>query len=294
MMLGLFYKKALQDIWSNKFLNTITVMTIALSILILSSFVLFFINASDIMTEWKKGIRIMAYLGTEVPKEKYPEIKQEIIGLYGVQDVRFISKTEAFELLKEQMKRQSSILDDLRENPLPDAFEIRMNELSQDINKVEDLARRIEAIASIEDVEYGQSWVGRFAHVFNLFRFAGYAMGGLFFMAVVFIMANTVRLVLYSRREEVEIMKLVGATDHFINAPFYIECLILGALGGLIGLGALFVLYVIISSNMEQDFSSGLIIIRFLSPCMFSGILIGSSLVGCIGCYLSLKQFQKA
>jgi len=292
-MIILFYKKAVQDIRNNKFLNTVTVVTIALSILIVSAFVLFFINANDIMNAWKKGIRIMAYLKPEVPEDKFQEIKKEIRGFYGVEDIRLISKEEALESLRDQMKRQSSILDNLAENPLPDAFEIRMIASSQSIEKVEILANQIENLTSIEDVEYGQSWLGRFTNVFNLFRFAGYAMGCLFFMAVVFIMANTIRLVLYSRREEVEIMRLVGATDHFIKAPFYIEGLILGALGGLIGLIALFVIYVLISSNVEPDFTSGFLNIRFLSLWMSLGILLGSMLVGWLGCYLSLKQFFK-
>lgn len=235
----------------------------------------------------------MAYLKPEVPEDKFQEIKKEIRGFYGVEDIRFISKEEALESLRDQMKRQSSILDNLAENPLPDAFEIRMIASSQSIEKVEILANQIEHLTSIEDVEYGQSWLGRFTNIFNLFRFAGYTMGCLFFMAVVFIMANTIRLVLYSRREEVEIMRLVGATDHFIKAPFYIEGLILGALGGLIGLVVLFVIYVLISSNVEPDFTSGFFNIRFLSLWMSLGILLGSMLVGWLGCYLSLKQFFK-
>ena len=118
-------------------------------------------------------------------------------------------------------------------------------------------------------------------------------MGMLFFVAAIFIVANTIRLVLYSRREEVEIMRLVGATDRFIKAPFYIEGLIQGIMGGIIGLGVLFLMFIAISSNMEQDISSGMISIRFLSPVILLGLLTGSMFVGWLGCYLSLKQFLK-
>ena len=191
------------------------------------------------------------------------------------------------------MKRQSSILMNIEENPLPDAFEVRMIASSQRLEDVEILAKQLESIPWVDEVEYGQKWLGRFTNILNLFRLTGYAMGGIFFMAAVFIVANTIRLALYSRREEVEIMRLVGATDSFIKAPFYLEGLIQGALGGIIGLAALFVAFKLISSNIEQGFSSNFFTIRFLSPEIFSSILLGSIFVGWLGCYLSLKQFSK-
>ena len=88
-------------------------------------------------------------------------------------------------------------------------------------------------------------------------------------------------------------MRLVGATDNFIKAPFYIEGLILGALGGICGLFSLFVVFSILLSNVEQDVAVGFVAIRFLPPGAFLGIILGSMCVGWLGCYLSLKQFLK-
>jgi len=287
------YKRAIQDILDHRFLNVVTIITIAISILIVSAFALFFVNANEIINSWKKGIRIMAYLKPDAPEIKIPELKQKIQHIGGIQDVRFISKNEAFQQLKKQMRRQSSLFENLKENPLPDAFEIRLIASFQNQEKVEMLATRLESLPQIDEVEYGQRWLGRFTNFFNLFRLTGYAMGGLFFMAALLIVANTIRLVLYSRREEIEIMRLVGATDSFIKAPFYIQGLIQGAFGGIIGLAALFVTFMFISLSVQQGLSPGLFTIRFLSPGAFCGIILGSTFVGWIGCYLSLKQFLK-
>lgn len=289
----LFFKQAIQDILKNRFLSGVTIITIALSILIVSAFALFFINANDAMNSWKKGIRIMAYLKPDISEARLLDIRHKIQSMYGVSDVRFISKDEALSILKEQMKRQSSFLANLKENPLPDAFEIRMTASSASGEKVETLAAQIESLPSVEEVEYGRRWIGRFTYIFNLFRLTGYAMSGLFFTAAVFIVANTIRLVLYSRREEVEIMRLVGAADRFIKTPFYIEGLIQGALGGIIGLAILFAAFMFISSNVGQSFSSGFFHIRFLSLEASCGIIMCGMFAGWLGCYLSIKQFLK-
>ena len=287
------YKRAIQDIRDHKFLNAVTIITIAISILIVSAFALFFVNANEIINSWKKGIKIMAYLKPDTPETKIPELKQKIQHMEGIRNVRFISKNEAFQELKKQMKRQSSLFENLRENPLPDAFEIRLKASFQNQEKVEMLATRLESFPRVDEVEYGQRWLGQFTNFFNLFRLTGFAMGGLFFMATLLIVANTIRLVLYSRKDEVEIMRLVGATDSFIKAPFYIQGLIQGAFGGIIGLTLLFITFLLISSSMEQGISPGLFTIRFLSPGAFCGIILSSTFVGWIGCYLSLKQFLK-
>ncbi|MFC1828657.1 permease-like cell division protein FtsX [Thermodesulfobacteriota bacterium] len=287
-----YYKRATRDILDNFFLNAVTIITIALSILIVSAFALFFVNASEIMSSWKEGLRIMVYLNPDIPESSHADLKNKIQGMYGIQRVNFISKTEAMAILKKKMKRQSSLLSNLEQNPLPDAFEVRMIPTSQNREKIETLATRLEALPQVDEVEYGQSWLGRFTNIFNLFRLAGYALGSLFFMASVFIVANTTRLVLYSRREEVEIMRLVGAEESFIKAPFYIQGIIQGVLGGTIGLAVLYILFLFVSSNMERDFSYGFINIHFFSPGIFLIILLCSMVVGWLGAFISLKQFS--
>ena len=291
--MSLYLKRAIDDIRQNRFLNLVTIVTIALSILIVSAFVLFFINTSDLMSAWKKGVRIMVYLKSGTPASEIPALQKQLAGLYGVERVNYISKEDALNLMKGQMKRQSSLLDNLKENPLPDAFEIRMTAATQGWDRLEKIALQIEKLAHIDEVEYGRRWIGRFTSVINLFTLAGYALGTLFFMAAVFFVANTIRLVLYSRRHEIEIMRLVGAEDPFIKAPFYIEGIIQGALGGTIGLVALFIAFLFISSSVQPVSGADMLQVRFLPLPLLAGILLSGMLVGWLGCFVSLKQFFK-
>ena len=287
-------KRALQDIRSHRFLNVVTVATIALSVLIVSAFALFFVNASDVMGAWKKGVRIMAYLDIDRSGDTTEALKGEISRMPQVGKVRFISREEALLLLRNQMKGQASLFDTLGENPLPDALEIEVTGDFKEVAAVEALAARIEALPAVEDVEYGRQWVERFINIFNLFRLAAYGMGALFFMAAVFIMANTIRLVLYSRAEEVAIMRLVGATDSWIKAPFYIEGLILGAVGAAIGLLGLFLLFSVAAPNAADNAALGLLRVRFLPSPVLGAVFAGSMFVGWLGCFLSLNQSFKA
>jgi len=290
----IFYtQRAIKDILENRFLNVVTIITIALSVLIVSAFGLFFLNAQDMFNAWKKGVRIMVYLAPGTSEAQRLDTRYRLQTIAGIQSIRFISKDDALKLMKDRMKRQTSLLDNLRENPLPDAFEVTLVTESNSPEKIEFLAQRIEGLPSVSEVEYGQQWIDRFANFFNLFKLAGYGMGAMFFMATVFIAANTIRLVLYARREEIHIMRLVGATDNFIKFPFFLEGLIQGLSGGLIGLGMLYVAFSAIGSQFEQTLSAEMVAVRFFSMGVCAAILGGGMVTGLLGCFFSLKQFMK-
>jgi cell division transport system permease protein len=290
-----FYtQRAIKDILENPFLNAVTIITIALSVLIVSAFGLFFLNTQDMFNTWKKGVRIMVYLSPETTENQRLDTRYRLQTIAGIQRINFISRDEALKLMKERMPRQASLFDNLRENPLPDAFEITLVSESNSPEKIEFLAQRIEGLPSVAEVEYGQQWIERFAHFFNLFKLAGYGMGTMFFMATVFIAANTIRLVLYARREEIHIMRLVGATDNFIRFPYYLEGLIQGLCGSLIGLAILFAAFSAIGSHFEQSLSAEMVSIRFF-PMGICAIIIGGGMTtGLLGSFFSLKQFMRA
>lgn len=287
----LHFRRAFQDMSSHRLLNLITVITVAMTIMILGAAGLLFQNVGDLLNTWKQGLRILVYLADAPSGQAREATEAHIRALDGVADVTFIPRTDALERLRDQMSRQAAILDHLDDNPLPDAFEVRMAVTSQSWERIESLARQIEALDGVEDVEYGQRWVGRFMHLFHLFQLSGYAMGGLLGMASVFIVGNTIRLVYYSRQEEVEIMRLVGATDRFILTPFYIQGMIQGFIGGTAGLAILYLMFAMLSARVTN---TGWLELRFLPINFIAGVVCGSTLVGGLGCHLSLKQHFKS
>jgi cell division transport system permease protein len=287
-----FIKKALTDIRLNRFLNLLTIFTISLSILAVSVFMLFFENAGRVIEEWNQGGRAMIYLKADFTMDMLPELKDRINGLGNVQGLVFISKDEALDRLKKEIS-SSSFLKTLQGNPLPDALEIKMKSYNS-LEEVEAFAQKIKTIETVDDVEYGQGWLGKFLKIFNLFKITGYAMCGLFFLVALFIISNTVRLAFYSRKLEVEVMRLVGATETFIKAPFYVEGLLQGFIGGILGLVILLITYLLFSSGMTQGVSSYIYFdVRFLSIKTIILIIFVSTFLGWFGCYLSLKQILR-
>jgi cell division transport system permease protein len=145
----------------------------------------------------------------------------------------------------------------------------------------------------IEDVTYERQWIKRLLDIIHLFQYVGVGGCLLFLVITIAIIVNTFRLTLYARREEIEIMRLVGATDTFIKTPFYMEALIQGALGGTIGLLILAILFRIIATHVGDKPLLGMIAIQFLSPALSGAIVFCSIFVGWLGCVFALRQYLK-
>ncbi len=289
-----YFKRAVSDILSNKFLNSVTIVTIALCILVVSAFALFFENACRIIQSGGQGEKIIAYLEPEFNISMLPNLELKINAMGETKEIIFISKKDALEQLKKDMASRSNFLNSLKDNPLPDALKII---LKKNLNKWKDIKAfsvKIKTIPMVEDVEYGEKWLGKFLSIFNLFKITGYAMSSLFFMIALFITANTIRLAFYARRQEVEIMRLVGATDKFIIIPFYIEGILQGLTGGVAGLGILFLFFLFLSSGVEKNMPFYMLFnIKFLSIKYSVIIIVCSAFLGWLGSYLSLKRFLK-
>jgi cell division transport system permease protein len=282
-------RRALRDLNDNRFLNGVAMLTVALSVLIAGAFSLIRTNVDHWMRASETSIRIQVYLKDGATDAQSRETQDRIREMDGVLGVRFISRAQALETLRAQLRQQASLLEGLGENPLPDSLEVDLK--SGRVRQAASIAGLIGGLPAVDGVEYGQQWMGRFAGLLKLFRFAGMVLGGIFFIASGLIIANTARLVLYSRREEVEIMRLVGATDGFITAPFYIQGLIQGACGCGVGLAVIYAAYAYMSARLAGDLASGFWQIRFLSLesiAVIAGCSIG---IGWIGCFLSMKQF---
>lgn len=286
-------KRAFTDIASNKYLHAVCIITIALSVFIVSAFALFYVNVTELLDAWKQGIRIIVYLNDGVTAEQRTELIGAVGKLNGVAQIGFISKDAALEDLKEKIGRQSSLLEGLEKNPLPDSLEIRLADTYRNLSDLEKLAQDIKAFPHVEEVEYAQKWLHRFTGVYNLFQITGLLLAAIFFIATLLIVANTIRLVMYARRKEIEIMRIVGADESFIKYPLYIESLLQGFIGSAIGLLILFLAFVMTVSKVSQDSMFSFFEITFIPASFLAGIIVCSMIIGWMGCHFSIRKFLK-
>lgn len=286
-----YIKRALKDMREKAFLNAIAVLTTALAVLMISGLTLIWSNLNNWVDMTKNNVRIMAYLKTGVTDAQRNEATAVIQGLEGVKTIKFISRSQAMDKLKGQLRHQASLLEGLKENPLPDALEIELKQDREKLTQVETIADRIKQMQEVEDVEFGQQWMERFMGILGLIQLAGMIMGGIFLIAAGLIVGNTIRLTLFYRQEEIEIMRLVGANEMYIKTPFYIEGAIQGCIGSFLGLGGIFAAYTYVSWNINSGLATGFLQIKFLSTELLAIIICASMGVGLTGCAISLKQY---
>ena len=283
-----------RNIAAGPYLHLAATATIALSLLILGVFAILYVNISDLVWSWQQDIRVVAYLEEGLVKERVELLRQHLAELQGVEEIRYVSKGQAMTRLRSQMKHRASLLDGLKENPLPASFEIELAPGWQRWERLDPLADKIKTLSGIEDVAAAEAWLHRFTGFMGFFRLASLIVGGLVFATTVFVCANTIRLTLYAKRQEIEIMKLVGATDSFVKIPFYVQNLLEGALGGIVGLGLLFISFKLLIARLHSGHALlSTFDIRFLSLTGCTALLFVGIFMAWLGSYISLRQFLR-
>ncbi|MEI6125043.1 MAG: permease-like cell division protein FtsX [Pseudomonadota bacterium] len=236
------FKTAFQNLAKSAMLNAIAASTIAITFIIFVSFLIIILNLAAFKKNWADQIQVVLYFKDTAPADSIATTKASIEALGEVKSVTFISRDDALNMLRESLKGQDGILEGLTGNPLAPSLEIKLKDDFQSVERVEALVKKIAPSEYIDDIEYGQRWLERFTALFDLLKITGFSLGGLLFIFTLFIVSNTIKLTMYTRRDEIEIMKLVGATNRFIKLPFCLEGIIQGLLGAACAVAFLFIM----------------------------------------------------
>ncbi|CAH2031017.1 permease-like cell division protein FtsX [Trichlorobacter ammonificans] len=288
-----FVKRAVANMRQNTFVNAVTVGTITLALLIVALFLLVFVNLESAAESWSEKVQITVYFDRELAPQEQGDLKNKIMGLGGTARVAWVGKDEALKRFKGRLRGQETLLEGIRADILPASFEITLKKNSRSSEAVEAYVTRLRAIPGMGEIQYGEEWVRRFNTFLTFMRVVGALLGAFLVLAVVFIVSNTIRLTIYARRDELEVMSLVGATRMFIKMPFLLEGLLQGIAGGLMSLLLLFVTYELFLHNSGNflTFNPVTAGLAFLPPEYCVALLLSGGMLGIVGSLTALRRF---
>jgi cell division transport system permease protein len=289
-----YFKTAFSNILNNRLVNLISIGTITISLILLASFMLLSMNINNWVRQWGESLSMSVYLKDGIDENSKKEIESAIKRFKGAEIKEFISKEQAMTNLKQSLGDQAGLLEGLEDIALPSSFEVVFKNGSGKSNDPKMIKSSLEKIKGVDEVQYSQQWIERFEGIMGMLRVSGLALGGLLCMAVLFITGNTIKLTIYSRKDEVEIYKLVGATDWFVKIPFLLEGAVQGLAGGLAALLVLFLAYSAISQKTIDISGLPAINIAFLSIRDCGFIVLLSLFLGFFGGLISIGRFFKS
>ena len=285
-------RAAIQGVVGSPVTSVVAAATIGLCLLLVGSFALLVSNMEHLLDRFGEDIRVSAYLSDELDEAAQAELAETVRTAPGVERVDLVTKAQALERFRESQVDRAGLLEGLEENPLPASLEIALVPEQRSAAGLAVLEEALDGLPGIDDLGYGQEWIEGYERAVALIRGVGIAIGGVLALATLVIVANTIRLSIYSRREEIEIVQLVGGSRSFMAAPFLLEGVAQGVGGGLLGLGLLYTFYRL----MLPSLAGGLeLLLGYAEPMFLGGtaslwMVLGGALLGGLGSGLALLQ----
>jgi cell division transport system permease protein len=262
-------------------MSTVAVGTISLSLLVFGLFLTVTYNVRLALLEVRSRVDVEAFLEEGVPEEARRRLQGEIATIPGVAAVRFISKEQARARFAADFG--DSLLALLESNPLPASFVVQLTEDRRSAAGVESVAARIQDLAGVEEVVWGRGWITRLDELILALSAVSVLIGLVVSLASVFVISNTVKLTVWARRDAIEIMKLVGASDRYVKLPFLIEGTLQGLTGSLLALLLLYLIFLYTAPGL-----GGVVFLPRVGSLAVVGM---GTVLGAIGSQVSLKQF---
>jgi len=244
----------------------VSIGTIAIAFATLGGFLLVSVNVQGVLDTWLQAAEMSVYLQDGATDADRIAIETFLKSKPSVAAVEYVTRERAFERFHADFPELRDVATGLGENPFPAAFEVRLQTGSGGDSTAEDLSREVTGRPGVGDVRYDRRWLSRLVGMVTAARLAGALVAAILMLGAAFTVAAVVRLSLYARRDELEIMQLVGAPFSYIRGPFIVEGLLLGGIGSALALIATGLLYSSISRWLGGDLAglTGLAQLHFL------------------------------
>lgn len=286
-------RRVLQNLRELFWTHFLTSGVMAMTLFVFGGFLLMQQNVAGLLKGWSDEFKMFAYFGAEVAPARVDAIRS-LIGSYPeVRSVRYISREEAWHAFERSLGSQAGILEGLNPEVLPASLEIEVGGAARERDGVVALAQRLAGIPGIAEVEYPETWIEKIQLLMVGIEWVKWILGGFLFLVSFMIVASTIKLAIMARRDEIEIMQLVGATSGLIKAPFVLEGMIQGLAGACLALALLSGLFALITAQLLVNLGPvvGVDRLVFLRPAESLFLLFLGWLLGTGGSLLSVKRY---
>lgn len=234
-----FVRAAFAGLRGSPLTTGVSIATIAVATIPLGGLWVVTGNMRALLDRFGEELQLTAFLDSKVRSDQGRSLAAKASAIPGIERVEFVSQEQALERFRTRLGG-SALLDAIETNPLPASLSIALAEEARSPERVAAVSEALHQLPGVEDVAGGETWIEGYGRALRLVRSAGMGLGLVLAFATLLIVANTIRLAVYARRDELEILSLVGASRTHLRVPFLIEGIVQGAIGGLIGVALLF------------------------------------------------------
>ncbi len=274
-------------------IQSMTLLTVTLSVLIFSFFYLVYANMLEAGARLGGELRLIVYLDGELNPEQQALFRQKVTAFAGAEKIDFIPPARAFDRLTRQLGEDRDILTDLTPAFLPFSVEIHPDKKLKTLAEIKQLADYLKNLPGVTKVQYGHGWVERFGYFVTLLRFVVISSGTLLILTTVFMVSYTLRLTLHARQQELKVLRYLGATNWYIQGPVMLEGFLLGILGAGLGLGALHLLFRWFKNHFSGPDFMNVFQFTFFSAGQTAAIFLVSILLCTLGSIMSIRKLLK-
>lgn len=246
------FREALTSFRRAPMLTGLSAMMIALSLFLVGLFGLAAWNIRETLRQVESRVEIVAYLRDDAMPSVVNAARDEIARYPEVREVLYISREQALQQARAELPEFRTVFGAVDGNPLPASLQIALQPNQKDADAVQSVAERIQSFNFVEDVRYGSEWLDKLYLLRRVAGAATFVLGAAFAVVAALIIGAAVRMAIYARRDEIAIMRLVGATEGFVRRPFLIEGFATGLIGGLLALAATYAVYQVIRTSLFE------------------------------------------
>jgi cell division transport system permease protein len=279
------FEEAFTSLWRGRQAGLLSTLTIALALFVLGGFLVVTANLERLGTEWSNAAELSVYLKDDITPAERRAVETALAPNDLIAAHEFVSKSDALARFKQTFGDLAAAVDGVGGNPLPASLEVRLQPGPGVSASVDSLAARLRTMGGVADVRYDRQWLTRVLSAINIIRGVGLVLGSVLAIAAALTVANVVRLALYARREELDIMNLVGAPEAYVRGPFVMEGVLQGGIGALVALLALGGAFLALRARYLLPLASALNVssIHFLPAELCVLLVAGGMAVGCVG-----------